>query len=80
MSATMLLEFDVLLDAPAARVFAANGSNEVLQTVRLAARTFKGVFEGLDQTGALIVTTDEGLTRRISAGEVFFGEDGARGE
>jgi BirA family transcriptional regulator, biotin operon repressor / biotin---[acetyl-CoA-carboxylase] ligase len=38
--------------------------------VRLGSETFQGVFEDLDETGALIVSTAEG-TRLVSAGDVF---------
>jgi BirA family transcriptional regulator, biotin operon repressor / biotin---[acetyl-CoA-carboxylase] ligase len=38
--------------------------------VRLGNETFQGVFEDLDETGALIVSTAEGQ-RQVSAGDVF---------
>jgi len=31
-----------------------------------------GVFEGLDETGALLLREDGGALRAIAAGEVFF--------
>ncbi|MEI9993296.1 MAG: biotin--[acetyl-CoA-carboxylase] ligase [Rhizomicrobium sp.] len=39
---------------------------------RLATEETTGVFEGIDDTGALILRESAGVTRRISAGEVFF--------
>jgi BirA family transcriptional regulator, biotin operon repressor / biotin---[acetyl-CoA-carboxylase] ligase len=39
---------------------------------RLATRETEGVFEGIDETGALLLRETGGLNR-ISAGEVFFG-------
>lgn len=41
-------------------------------TVRLPAEEAKGVFDGVDETGALILRSGAG-TRTIAAGEVFFG-------
>lgn len=32
-----------------------------------------GIFEGIDQAGALVLREGQGKTRRIAAGEVFFG-------
>jgi BirA family biotin operon repressor/biotin-[acetyl-CoA-carboxylase] ligase len=39
---------------------------------RLSQEEVWGVFEGIDQTGALMLREDGGRTRAISAGEVFF--------
>ena len=39
---------------------------------RLATEETHGVFEGIDDSGALILREDSGSTRRIAAGEVFF--------
>ncbi len=39
---------------------------------RLTSEETVGVFEGIDQTGALILREAQGRTRTISAGEVFF--------
>jgi BirA family biotin operon repressor/biotin-[acetyl-CoA-carboxylase] ligase len=39
---------------------------------RLTNEETSGVFEGIDQTGALILREAQGRTRTISAGEVFF--------
>jgi BirA family biotin operon repressor/biotin-[acetyl-CoA-carboxylase] ligase len=39
---------------------------------RLSHEETSGVFEGIDQTGALILREAQGRTRLISAGEVFF--------
>jgi len=49
----------------------AKGRGERL-TVRLPNESFDGVFEDLDDTGALVLRLDTGLTRKVSAGEVFF--------
>ena len=40
---------------------------------RLATGETQGVFEGIDETGALILREGTGAVRRIAAGEVFFG-------
>jgi BirA family biotin operon repressor/biotin-[acetyl-CoA-carboxylase] ligase len=40
---------------------------------RLANGEFWGVFEGIDETGALILREAQGRARIIAAGEVFFG-------
>ena len=40
---------------------------------RLATQETHGVFEGIDETGALILRESVGQVRHISAGEVFFG-------
>jgi BirA family biotin operon repressor/biotin-[acetyl-CoA-carboxylase] ligase len=39
---------------------------------RLATEEVRGVFEDIDETGALILRLHNGQTRRITAGEVFF--------
>ncbi|MEI9884945.1 MAG: biotin--[acetyl-CoA-carboxylase] ligase [Rhizomicrobium sp.] len=39
---------------------------------RLATEETQGVFEGIDETGALILRESVGSVRRIAAGEVFF--------
>ena len=44
-------------------------------TVRLPNQELKGVFEGIDETGALILRSEAG-TRTIAAGEVFFSPQG----
>jgi len=48
----------------------AKGLGEAI-TVRLSNETLEGRFDGLDETGALVLASKSG-TRRISAGEVFF--------
>ena len=40
--------------------------------VRLEAQELHGVFTGLDDDGALILSLEGGTTRRITAGDVFF--------
>lgn len=42
-------------------------------TARLPKETVTGTFEGLDRTGALLLTLDDGTRRMISSGEVFSG-------
>jgi BirA family biotin operon repressor/biotin-[acetyl-CoA-carboxylase] ligase len=42
-------------------------------TVRLARRTFDGIFIGMDEDGALIVEQSGGPREHVTAGEVFFG-------
>lgn len=42
--------------------------------VRLPAETFNGVALGLDPDGALRLRMDDGQVRRVTAGDVFFGE------
>ena len=42
-------------------------------TVRLANETIEGIAEGLDADGALRLRTAPGAVRRITAGDVFFG-------
>ena len=41
---------------------------------RLGRETVRGVAEGLDIDGALVLRLDDGSPRRITAGDVFFGE------
>ncbi len=42
-------------------------------TARLSNETVEGVAEGLDADGALRLRTADGMVRRITAGDVFFG-------
>lgn len=49
----------------------ARGLGEAI-TVNLPNETLKGRMGGIDETGALLLET-EGTTRKVSAGEVFFG-------
>ena len=41
---------------------------------RLPAETVVGIAEGLDDDGALRLRLADGIVRRITAGDVFFGE------
>jgi BirA family biotin operon repressor/biotin-[acetyl-CoA-carboxylase] ligase len=43
-------------------------------TARLERETASGVAEGLDADGALLLRLPDGMLRRITAGDVFFGE------
>jgi BirA family biotin operon repressor/biotin-[acetyl-CoA-carboxylase] ligase len=40
--------------------------------VRLPREEIQGLFEGLDDTGALVLRLADGSARTISAGDVFF--------
>ena len=51
----------------------AHGLNEVM-TVRLPNETFKGVFDSVDETGALLVQLEDGTKRTVQAGDVHFGD------
>ena len=42
-------------------------------TARLSSETIEGIAEGLDADGALRLRTADGMVRRITAGDVFFG-------
>lgn len=44
--------------------------------VRLGGEVARGVFETIDETGRLVVRTDDGARRTITAGEVHFGAAG----
>ena len=48
-------------------------------TVRLEDQSFGGLFEDLDQDGALILTGNDGQRRRVLAGDVYMGGLGASG-
>jgi BirA family biotin operon repressor/biotin-[acetyl-CoA-carboxylase] ligase len=50
----------------------AHGLNEPM-TVRLPNETFKGTFDGVDETGALLVLLEDGSQKTVQAGEVHFG-------
>ena len=52
----------------------AKGLNQDI-TVRLPHETLQGVFNGLDETGALLLKLDKGGEKVIHSGEVFFGKD-----
>ncbi len=41
-------------------------------TVRLPDRTFDGIFEDLDENGAIVVRKKDGFIEHITAGDVFF--------
>lgn len=62
--------FSVIADAWTAR---AHGLGEAC-TARLGSETVEGVAEGLDPDGALRLRTANGGIRRITAGDVFFGD------
>ena len=64
------LGFPAIADAWTAR---AHGLGEPC-VARLGAETLEGVAEGLDGDGALRLRLPNGSIRRISAGDVFFGE------
>ena len=49
----------------------AHGLGQAL-TVRLPEVTYEGIFEGIDESGALLLKTG-GQTRHFTAGEVHFG-------
>ncbi len=61
--------FDVVRAAWSARAEGMGGPC----TARLDRETVTGVAEGLDHDGALILRLSDGSTRRITAGDVFFG-------
>ena len=42
-------------------------------TVNLANGRVEGLFEGIDADGVLLLRTGDGTTRRISSGDLFFG-------
>lgn len=41
-------------------------------TVRTAKETYSGIFESVDEHGALLLTQNSGITRTVQSGEVFF--------
>ncbi len=49
----------------------ARGLGETI-AVRLPREEIQGIFEGLDDTGALVLRLADGSARTISAGDVFF--------
>lgn len=62
--------FSAIADAWTAR---AHGLGQAC-TARLGSETVEGVAEGLDPDGALRLRLGDGSLRRITAGDVFFGE------
>ena len=52
----------------------AQGLNGPMEA-RLPNETLRGIFEGLDETGALLLRLDNGSQRVIHSGEVFFGNN-----
>lgn len=64
--------FPAIADAWTAR---AHGLGEAC-IARLGSETVEGVAEGLDPDGALRLRLADGPVRRITAGDVFFGEQG----
>jgi BirA family biotin operon repressor/biotin-[acetyl-CoA-carboxylase] ligase len=61
--------FDPIREAWLARAEGIGGAC----TVRLERETVDGVAEGLDADGALLLRLPDGMLRRITAGDVFFG-------
>lgn len=70
MARWMALGFQPVLDAWAARAPGLNGPC----TARLSNETLTGQAEGVEPDGALRLRLPSGELRRISAGDVFFGE------
>ena len=64
------LGFDVIRDAWTRRAHGLNAP----AVARLGHETVEGVAEGLADDGALRLRLADGSLRRISAGDVFFGE------
>ena len=64
------LGFDPILDAWTARTTGLDGP----AVARLGSETVEGIAEGLDPDGALRLRTADGSIRRITAGDVFFGD------
>ena len=64
------LGFAAIADAWTAR---AHGLGEPC-VARLGTETVEGIAEGLDADGALRLRLDDGRVRRITAGDVFFGD------
>ena len=57
----------------------AQGLGEAVR-VRTARETFSGRFDSLTADGALVVTTDDGQVRQVTAGDVMFGGARAAGD
>jgi BirA family biotin operon repressor/biotin-[acetyl-CoA-carboxylase] ligase len=66
----MRLGFPAIADAWTAR---AHGLGEAC-VARLGTETLEGIAEGLDGDGALRLRLANGQLRRVTAGDVFFGE------
>lgn len=64
--------FQVVRDSWLAR---AHGVGQPIR-VRLHDETVDAVFDGVDETGALLARMTDGTTRRVTGGEVFFGSRG----
>jgi BirA family biotin operon repressor/biotin-[acetyl-CoA-carboxylase] ligase len=64
--------FQVVRDAWLAR---AHGIGQPIR-MRLHDETMDAVFDGVDETGALLAQLTDGTTRRVTGGEVFFGGTG----
>ncbi len=56
-------------------LYRCKGQGEAIE-VRLADTTLKGIFKNLDDDGALVLDQD-GVTRRITAGDVYFAAAGS---
>ncbi|MFQ5955586.1 MAG: biotin--[acetyl-CoA-carboxylase] ligase, partial [Kiloniellales bacterium] len=57
-------------------VIRAKGIGEPIEARLGNGSTIAGVFDGLDDRGALILKTEDGATRTIDCGEVYFGTGG----
>ncbi len=57
-------------------IIRAKGIGEPIEARLGDGTTVAGVFEGLDERGALLLKTDDGATRTIDSGEVFFATGG----
>ncbi len=54
----------------------AEGKNKTIK-IKTAQKIIAGTFKDIDEDGLLVIKTDDGKMKKISAGEVFFDNDGA---